>query len=230
MLASPSAVPTTIEGHEPEPGAPVGDEQEDRDHDHRRQEQGEVGALEYCRHVDGEAFGAGEQGRESVGQVGVRRAAELIGAIRLLGDIAQLGEWHHDERDGAVLRDGGGRQSTGARGGGQAISGLPDRRDVVSGQRDQRVILRPAEDEEGGRPVGVGQQLLGRGDPGRFRGVGQADARRGIAFGSRAQREERTGHEKRAHQHDPGCPATGDERAEGAHVRSITSRDELFDS
>ena len=96
------------QGHQPQPRAAVGDEQQDGDDDHGREQQREVGAGEHRGDIDLEALGTGEVDVHAL-EVGVRSIPQFLGPLGLRRDIRLGFERHHDQGHRAVVGDLGGR-------------------------------------------------------------------------------------------------------------------------
>ena len=159
--------------HQPEPRAAVGDEQQNRNDDHCRQQQREISTLEDGGNVDGEALGTGEQSGQPARKVCVGGGAKLLGAVGLRRNILDDLQRHDDQGCSAVVGDRGRRHEVVLREPRQVGCRCGDRLDVGIGQL--RAVA--TEDEKGAGRIRARQVFLGRGDSCRLGGRWQTDAR-----------------------------------------------------
>ena len=198
------------ERDEPQPRAPVGDQQQDRHDDHRGQQQREVRAREDRGDIDLEALRAGQVDAHSV-EIGGCRVPQLLCALGLGGHVRLGVERDDDERDGAVIRDLGRRNEAVAR----EVGEIAERLRIDRGQRlgaELSGIRR--EDEQRGGSVRV-ELLLQLLHLHGLRAVGKTHRRCRLALLAAAQREQCTGGESREDKDDPRRLGGRDESEEG---------------
>ena len=200
------------EGHEPQPGAAVGDEEEHGDDDDGRQQQREVRALEDGRDVDLEAFRSAQVDVDAGQPLGGDRA-QLVGALGLHADVGDDVEGNGDEGDRGVIRHRGRRHEVLGGELGQVGRALRDGGDVVAVE----LAGLAREDEQRGRAVGARQLLLQRFDLRGLGAVGQPDGRCRLLLVAGARREDRDGGGEGDDEHDPGGAGGGDEPEQRAH-------------
>ena len=161
------------ERNQPEPGASIGDQEQDGDDEDGRQQEGEIRTLEYRREVDGEPLGAGQLGTHTRGEVVSGDGTYLLCTFRLRGNIRYFRERNDDQRGGAIARN--------LRRGNEFSEGKIGKRGRLGVDRSEVCVGEPgagaAEDDDCGGRVGARQTLLHDRNSSRFGGDGETDPR-----------------------------------------------------